>query len=278
MIVYHRACQQYSNGAWSALTPLSISAETFTLSGTSIESLSASYDSSAERYYVQTTDVQYVSGQTYEIRWSVTLASGAYAVSDYFVHRQPSGAGSPPEAPTVRVLETHVGYATLYVAEPADPDDDYSHSIIYVTGRDGTFGSYTALPGEHVQVFGAAGVEHFATAVAVDSEGNKSAPSPVVTFVPLQGEGDSAGEMPITVRWYADEEGEHAFSPGYINTGRHGIQTIGSTLAPIARGRGLRVRLECRYPVHPKVRRIMLMFTAPVRRPPEGVHTKAKER
>jgi len=278
MRIYHRACRRYSGGQWQYLTPDSISAETFTLSDQSVESLAVSYDSSTDRYYVTTTDGLYTNGAVYEIRWTVTIDAAPYVISDYFMHQGAQVVESPPESPQLYVKEVHAGEAIIGIVHPSDPDNDYSHTKVYVTGRDGSFDTYTAWPSQDVAAHGNAGVECFAVGVAYDSEGNASEPSAIVTFVPLASEDDSVGDTPLTVRWYADEEGEHPYSPAYIDSRKQGVQTVGSLIAPIARGRGLRVRIENTYPQAVKLRRIMLMYVAPIAAPPEGVRRKAVPR
>jgi len=275
MRIYHRACRRYSGGQWQYLTPDSISAVTYTLGGQAVESLAVSYDSDTNRYYVITTNGLYTSGMIYEIRWTVTINATPYVVSDYFMHQSAQAIGSPPESPQLYVKEIHAGYAIVGIIEPSDPDNDYSHTKVYVSGRDGSFNIYTAYPPQDVTAQGNAGVEYFAVGVAYDSEGNASEPSAIVTFVPLASEDDSVGNTPITVRWYADEEGEHPYSPAYIDPYKHGVQTIGSIIAPIARGRGLRIRVENTFPQAVKLRRIALMFVSPIAAPPEGVRRKA---
>lgn len=274
MRVYRgRRIQTYSGGAWAETIPdAAPTVQTRTTAGAVVENLTSAYDAARHRWYFDTTDASYTDGTVYLAYWTVIIDGVTYDDTDLhaqpYVHRTAAtGDTTPPAAPSIGAPTVTDTAATFPHTAPTDAD--YDTTTIYCIPASGSVVSASGTGGT-IEVAGlAVATEYWYVAVAYDTSGNPSVPTTGVVgkFTTAT---SAVPDSPIVVKWWvSDEDDYHEFGPEYIDATVHGSHRIGSNLAPLGRGRMLRLRLECHHPVWPEIRGVIVRIQK--HDPPGGI-------
>lgn len=277
MRLYREFSEWDKDGNRTAVDPTAVSAQTQTVAGVAIESLTPTQEA-VGRYRIQTTDALYSNLSDYRVAWAATIGGSAFTRTVYYRHVTASGADvTGPGAAGIGLPAVTDTGATFPHVEP--PDADYDHTVIYCVSQPGGVVVTGTGSGTTIAVPGLTpGTHWIATAIAYDASGNPSVvgAASVVAFDTLSA---AVPTMAFYVKWFVnDEDGYHEFGPEVLDAaavtpyagGSLDYRIGGGGFVGLGRGRNIQILIEAHDAVAPEVTSVGVLENTPFAPEPGG--------